>query len=243
MSRSLVVARRELGATFDSAVAYVQIAGFGVLANALFVNEFFLAGRLDLDAYFRVLPLLLAVFLPAASMRLWAEERKHRTVEFLLTLPIRSGTAVLGKFLASLALLGVLLATALPLVVMLVVLGDPDLARVASGFVGAFLGGAFLLALGGLCSALTRDQVVAFVLATVASLFLVLTGREEVVGVLDGLAPDLGVGTFLLERVSILPHLERFAAGRPGLDGVLYFVLGSAVLLWATGRFLDDDRD
>lgn len=243
MSAVLEIARRELGATFDSAVAYVQIAGFGVLANALFLNEFFLAQRLELDAYFDVLPLLLAVFLPALAMRTWAEERKHRTVELLLTLPIGTFTAVLGKYLAQLVLLFVLLATAAPLVLMLFALGEPDGARIAAGFAGAFGAGALLLALGGLCSALTRDQVVAFVLATVVSLLLVLTGREEVVGVLDGLAPELAAGSFLYERVSILPHMERWARGRVGLDFAAYAALGSAVLLWGTARFLDTSRD
>lgn len=243
MRGAIEVARRELGATFDSAIAYVQIAGFGLLANALFMNEFFLAGRLELDAYFDVLPLLLAVFLPALAMRSWAEERKHRTVELLLTLPMRTFEAVLGKYLALLAMLAVLLATAAPLVVMLFVLGEPDGARLFGGFVSAFGAGALLLALGGLCSALTRDQVVAFVIATVLGLFLVLTGREEVVGVLDGLAPQLAAGSFLFERVSILPHMERWADGRLTLDGAVYAILGSAALLWATARFLDGHRD
>jgi len=243
VSAALGIARRELGATFDSAVAYVQIAGFGLLANALFLNEFFLAQRLELDAYFDALPLLFAVFLPALAMRTWAEERKHRTVELLLTLPIGTTSAVLGKYLAQLVLLGVLLATALPLVAMLFALGEPDAARIATGFAGAFCAGALMLALGGLCSALTKDQVVAFVLATVVCLLLVLTGREEVVGVLDGLAPDLAAGSFLYERVSILPHMERWARGRVALDLVAYAALGSAVLVWGTARFLDANRD
>lgn len=242
MRAVLEIARRELVATFDSAVAYVQIAGFGLLGNALFVNDFFLAGRLELDAWFAVLPLLLAVFVPALAMRTWAEERKARTVEFLLTLPVRTGEVVLGKYLASLALLAVLLGTGLPLVAMLVALGEPDLPRIAAGFAGAFGAGALLLALGGLCSALTRDQVVAFVLAAVAALFLVLSGREEVVGILDGLAPRLALGSWLHGHVSILPHLERAAAGRLGLDGLVQSVLGSALLLWATARQLDQDR-
>ena len=242
MRAVLEITRRELVATFDSAVAYVLIAGFGVLGNALFVNEFFVAARLELDAWFDVLPLLLAVFVPALAMASWAQERKARTVEFLLTLPVRTGAAVFGKYLAALLLLGVLLATGLPLVAMLAALGEPDFARIATGFVGAFGAGAVLLAVGTFCSALTRDQVVAFVAATVLALFLVLSGREEVVGVLDGLAPSLAVGSFLYERVSLLPHLERATAGSLGLDGFLYVLLASALLLMATARRLDADR-
>jgi ABC-2 type transport system permease protein len=242
MRAVLEITRRELVAAFDSAVAYVLIAGFGVLGNALFVNEFFVAARLELDAWFDALPLLLAVFVPALAMAAWAQERKARTVEFLLTLPIHTGAAVLGKYLAGLVLLGVLLATGLPLVALLAALGEPDLARIAAGFAGAFGAGALLLAVGTFCSALTRDQVVAFVLATVLAMFLVLTGREEVVGVFDGLAPSLAIGSFLYERVSVLPHLERAAAGTLGLDGALYALLGSALLLFATARRLDWDR-
>src|SRR5262245_2303403 len=114
-----LVAARELGAAFDSGIATIAAVTFTLLANSIFMNEFFLTGTLDMTSFFDLLPLLLAFFLPALSMRLWAEERKSRTIELLFTLPIRPLQAVLGKYLAALALYGLFLACTLPLPVML----------------------------------------------------------------------------------------------------------------------------
>jgi len=148
------IARRELAATFDSAIAYVYAIGFVVLANSIFMNAFFLAGTADMTAFFDRLPLLLAVFLPAVTMRLWAEERRQRTIELLLTLPIRPREAVAGKYVAALALYALFLAGSLPIVVMLFALGDPDGGLILGGYMGAFLLGAQLLAVGMFLSAL-----------------------------------------------------------------------------------------
>lgn len=228
-----VIAGRELGAYFESAIAYVYTIAFVALAGSIFMNEFFLAGRADMTPLFDLLPLLLAVFLPAITMRLWAEESQRRTIELLLTLPIRPAQAVLGKFVAALALYGVFLACTLPIPIMIGVLGDPDVGRIASGYLGLALLGATLLALGMFTSALTGDQIVAYVLATVAGLTLVLVGDERVVSVLDGLFPSLSLGSALYDSVALLPPYESFVRGLIELSSLLYFVGLAAALLWA----------
>ena len=237
-----LVAARELGAAFDTGIATIATVVLTLLANSIFMNEFFLTGTLDMTGFFDLLPLLLAFFLPALSMRLWAEERKSRTVELLFTLPIRPLQAVLGKYLAALALFGLFLACTLPIPIMLEVLGTPDRGAILCGYLGLALFGALFLAFGTLLSALARDQIVAFVTSTLAGFALVLTGEERVAGVLDGLFPALAPGSFLREHLSVLPPYGEFVRGIVRLSATSYFVLLSGLFLWATALVLERDR-
>lgn len=236
------VASRELGAIFDSSIAYVYIVAFAVLSNSIFMNEFFLAGRVDMTGFFERMPLLLGVFLPAVTMRLWAEERKQRTLELLLTLPIVPLQAILGKFIAAFVLLCVFLGLSLPIVVMLAVLGQPDFGLIAAGYLGVLFLGSLFLAGGMFLSALSGDQIVAFVLATVLCFVLVLSGNDKVVAVLDGLAPSLSPGTFLRETVSVAPSFESFVSGTVDLASVVYFGFFSAAFLWLNAVVLERTR-
>jgi len=237
-----LVAARELGAAFDSGIATIAAVAFTLLANSIFMNEFFLTGTLDMTSFFDLLPLLLAFFLPALSMRLWAEERKSRTIELLFTLPIRPLQAVLGKYLAALALYGLFLACTLPIPIMLEILGAPDRGAIVAGYLGLAAFGALILAFGGLFSALARDQIVAFVASTLAGFAFVLSGHERVASVLDGLFPALALGSFLREHVSALPPFGEFVRGVVRLSACAYFALLSALFLWATALVLERDR-
>jgi len=237
-----VVAARELGSSFDSWIAYVYTIAFVVLANSVFMNEFFLTGTVDMTGFFALMPLLLPVFLPAITMRLWAEERKQRTLEMLLTMPIRPMQAVLGKYVAALGLLLLLMAGSLPIVVMLLALGDPDTGLVLGGYLGVFAFGAQFLAIGMFLSALVSDQIVAFVTTSVAVFLFVLLGDERVVAVLDGLSPDLAAGTWLYEHVSVMPHYESFVSGVVGVPAVVSFAGTAALFLWLTAVALERNR-
>jgi ABC-type transport system involved in multi-copper enzyme maturation permease subunit len=237
-----LISSRELGAAFDSGIAWVYTIAFALLASSIFMNEFFLVGSLDMSGWFELLPLLLASFLPAVSMRLWAEERKGRTIELLLTLPFLPAQAILGKFLAALGLFGLFLLTSLPIPIMLAVLGRPDWGPIVTGYLGLSLLGALLLAVGSLLSALSRDQIVAFVTTALVAFALVLSGNEDVVAVLDGLSPRLSAGTFLYEWVSVMPHYEAFVAGVVELSGLIYFVSLTALALFACGLVLERNR-
>lgn len=225
------VARREARAWLDSGIAAATTVAALLLANSIFMNEFFVAGRVDMAPFFAGLPLLLAAFLPAQSMRLWAEERRTRTFEVLVTLPLSGGELVLGKFLAALFAHALFLAGTLPIPIMLCVLGSPDLGLIASGYLAALLLGALLLAAGELLSALSPDQVVAFVLAALVAAALVLSGDERLVAVLDGLAPRVGAGTWIYETLSALPHYQELAAGVLSLPALAYFLGLTALCL------------
>lgn len=238
-----IIAGRETAAYFDSKIAYVFGIAFVVLANWLFMSRFFLTGLVDMTAFFDSMPLLLPFFIPAVTMRLWAEERKSRTIELLLTLPIRPLQAVLGKFLAALLLFALALAGTLPIVVMLLYLGDPDLGLILSGYLGLFLMGGMFLSVGLFLSALSSDQIVTFVLSSLACLLFVGTGNEWAVALLDGLQPALSVGTFLYESFSVIPHYDAFVRGLIGLPALIYMLGLSALFLWISAQVLERVRE
>lgn len=240
---ALVIARRELSGALDAGIAFVVAAGFALLASAAFMNEFFLVGRVDMTPWFERLPYLYLLFLPAISMRLWAEERRTRTFEMLLALPMTSAQLVAGKFLAALALLALLLSSSLPIVVMLASLGDPDPGLILGGYLAAFLAGALLLAVGLIVSCLSKDQVTAFVLTVVVGAALVLLGHERVVAVIDGFWPDLRAGSWLARRVSLLPPFQSLGRGLLTLDALVYFLGGTAACLWINARLVARLRD
>jgi ABC-2 type transport system permease protein len=227
-----IVTRREIGAYFDSPIAYVSAAVFLVLSGTAFMNSFFLRGVVDMSPYFETLPFLLVPFLPALTMRTWAEERAQHTFELIMTLPLHPMQLVLGKYLAALFFYLLILAGSLPIVVMLLVLGSPDLGVIFSSYLGAVLLGALFLAFGLLVSGLTRDQIVAFVLGALLGFFFVFSGHEKVVEVLDGLTPIWQLGTWLYESVSVMPHYDAFSRGVIGLSHLLYFFLLSAFFVW-----------
>lgn len=237
-----LIAAREMAAYFDSSIAYVYTIGFVVLANSIFMNEFFLSGTVDMAGFFDRMPLLLAVFVPAVTMRLWAEERKQRTIELLLTLPITPTQAVLGKYAAAMGLYGLFLLGTLPIVAMLLALGSPDVGRIVGGYAGLVLLGSQFVAFGMLLSALSGDQIVAFVLSTVVGFLFVLTGNDKVVAVLDGLAPSLGIGTLFYESLSVMPHFDAFVRGLIELPAIVYFAGHTAVFLWLNALMLRRNR-
>ncbi len=227
-----VIFDREFGAYFDAPVAYVYASVFLVLSCATFMNAFFLNGVLEISPYFDVLPFLLIPFVPAMTMSAWAEERTQHTFELLMTLPLLSHQIVLGKFAAAFCFYLIVLLGTLPIPIMLFYLGNPDWGLVFSSYLGAIFLGGFFLSFGLFASGLTRDQIVAFVLAALLGSVFVLSGHEKVVEVLDGLSPSYQMGTFLYESLSISPHYTFFTRGVLDLSAILYFVLMSAFFLF-----------
>jgi ABC-2 type transport system permease protein len=238
-----LLARREWGAALDSGVTALAAAGFALLANSIFLNEFFLAARAELGPWFRLLPWLYVAFLPALSMRAWAEERRTKSFETMLSLPFTPLQLVLGKYLCALGVLVCALGSALPLVALLAWVGDPDPGLLAGGFLAAFLLGAQLLALGQAASILTRDQVSAFVLAALFAAVIVLSGHPRLVSVLDGISPAWRLGSALREHLSAWPHYERLARGLVEPAALLYFALTGALALWWTAWAVERVRD
>ena len=240
MSIVWTLAKRELGAYFTSPVAYVFLVIFLLLTGFLTftAGAFFERGEASLAAFFAWHPWVYLVLVPAAGMRLWAEERRAGTLELLLTFPVAAWQAILGKFLASWLFLAIALALTFPVAVTVNVLGDPDNGQIFAGYLGSlFLAGGYL-AITCMTSALTRNQVIAFILTAVLCLFFfLLTGFGPVINVFSGWLPQAIVDA--LASLSFLTHFSSIAKGVIDLRDLLYFATLIVAWLAATAIVLE----
>jgi ABC-2 type transport system permease protein len=227
MNRVRTVALRELRSYFNSPIAYVFLLVFAGTALFTFfnVNAFFVRGQADMRALFESIPLLIVLLVPALSMRLWAEEAKSGTLELLLTLPVKDVELVSGKFLASWGLLGIGLLLTAPLCLTVAMLGNLDWGPVIGGYLGALLLGAAYLSVGQFASALTENQILAFILALVLCFALYGLGTEAFTGLFsDGTAARLralGTGS----------RFDSIARGVVDLRDLLYYLSVSLFFL------------
>jgi len=180
MSNILTIARKEFRSYFSSTIAYIFMVVFLVLTMLLFfeLQKFFVIGQATLRDFFGLVPIVFLFFVPATSMRMWAEERKLGTLEILMTLPVRDWEAVGGKFLAAFLFLVITLALTFPLPIMVASLGDPDTGAMVGGYLGLVLLGATYLSIGLWISSLTENQIVAFIVSAVACLILFIIGVD-----------------------------------------------------------------
>ena len=232
------IAKRELASYFASPVAYVFLVIFLLLTGFLTftAGAFFERGEASLGAFFAWHPWVYLVLVPAVGMRLWAEERRAGTLELLLTLPVTAWQAILGKFLACWLFLAIALALTFPVVVTVNVLGAPDNGAILAGYLGSlFLAGAYL-AITCLTSALTRNQVIAFILAVVACLFLILAGFSPVTDLLVRWASPAVVDT--VAAFSVVTHFDGFQKGVVDSKDLLFFLSVIGYSLFATSVVL-----
>ncbi|HEY0549005.1 MAG TPA: ABC transporter permease [Verrucomicrobiae bacterium] len=229
------IAKRELSGYFASPVAYVVIVIFLLLIGffTFMLGQFFRVGEASLSfSFFRWHPWLYLFLVPAVGMRLWAEERRQGTMELLLTMPITAWQAIVGKFLASWLFLIIALALTFPIVMTISYLGDPDGGAVFAGYLGsACLAGAYL-AVTCFTSALTRNQVISFILSVVICFFLILCGWEPVTDMLVNFSPTL---TKLVASFSVMPHFAGFQKGVIDSRDVLFFLSVIGFSLFCNG--------
>lgn len=214
--------RREFRNYFNSPVAYVFMVAFLLLVGFLtfLVAGYYERREADLSPFFLWHPWVYLLLVPAATMGLWAEERRTGTIELLLTLPVTLGQAIIGKFLAAWAFIAIGLALTFPIVVTTALLGNPDFGAVFAGYVGSFLLAGACVAVGTLTSAMTRSQVIGFVLALCACLILNLAGFEPVTSLFARWAPGLADG---VAACSFLRHFESLRRGVIDLYDVAYY--------------------
>jgi ABC-2 type transport system permease protein len=239
VSPVLSVFRREFASYFATPLAAVFLVIFLALAGAFtfYLGGFYEAGQADLQPFFRFHPWLYLLLAPAVAMRLWAEERKAGTLELLLTLPLAPWQAVLGKFLAAWAFLGLALVLTAPMWITVAWLGDPDNGVIAAGYIGSWLMAGAFLAIGGALSAATRSQVVAFVLTVVVCLVLLLAGFPMALDLVRGWAPQAWVDAFA--GLSFLTHFQAISRGVLDLRDAVYFLLCIGAGLAATVIVID----
>jgi ABC-2 type transport system permease protein len=234
-----IIMRRELASYFATPLAYVFILIFLVLAGAFtfYLGGFYERGQADLDPFFNFHPWLYLFLIPAISMRLWAEERKSGTIELLLTQPVTLWDAVLGKFLAAWLFTALALALTFPLWLTVNYLGKPDNGAILAAYLGSLLLAGGFLAIGSCMSALTRNQVVAFILAVVACFAFLLAGFPMVLDLFRAWAPQVLIDA--VASLSFLTHFESIAKGVIDLRDLLYFAMLIGFFLLATAIALE----
>jgi len=234
-----IIMRRELASYFATPLAYVFILIFLVLAGSFtfYLGGFYERGQADLDPFCTFHPWLYLFLIPAISMRLWAEERKSGTIELLLTQPVTLWDAVVGKFLAAWLFTALALALTFPLWLTVNYLGKPDNGAILAAYLGSLLLAGGFLAIGSCMSALTRNQVVAFILAVVACFAFLLAGFPMVLDLFRSWAPQVLVDA--VASLSFLTHFESIAKGVIDLRDLLYFAMLIGFFLLATAIALE----
>ena len=234
-----ILFRRELGSYFATPLAYVFILIFLLLSASFtfYLGGFFERGQADLAPFFNFLPWLYLFLIPAISMRLWAEERKSGSIELLMTQPITLWQAVLGKFLAAWCFAAIALALTFPLWLTVEYLGSPDHGAIVTAYVGSLLMAGGFLAIGSCMSALTRNQVIAFILGVVACFAFLLAGFPMVLDAFSGWAPQALVDA--IAALSFLTHFEALSKGVIDLRDVIFFAMTITFFLVATSLVLD----
>lgn len=238
------ITKRELSGYFASPVAYVFIVIFLLLAGffTFMLGFFFERGEASLrDSFFLWHPWLYLFLVPAVGMRLWSEERRQGTMELLLTMPITSWQAIVGKFLASWIFLALALVLTFPVVMTVNYLGDPDNGVIVTAYIGSLLLAGAYLAISCITSAMTRNQVISFILSVVICLFLILAGWPPITRMIENLVES----PRLVEAVaafSVMTHFEGFQRGVIGTRDLIFFLAMIGFSLFTTSVIIRAHR-
>ena len=232
MSGIGVICKRELLAYFSTPLAYVFIVIFLALSGSLtfFMGSFFDRGQADLNSFFSFHPWLYLFLIPAVAMRLWAEERKTGTIELLLTLPIADWQVVVGKVIAAWLFIAISLILTFPLWITVNWLGQPDNGVILASYIGSFIMAGGYLAIGSCLSALTKNQVIAFILSAVVCFLFLMSGVEIVQAFFQPWAPN-----YILDAVnslSFLTHFNGIIRGVIDFRDLVYFASIIGVFLY-----------
>jgi len=226
MNNTWIIFKRELASYFITPVAYVFIVIFLFLTGifTFYIGRFYESGQANLQPFFNFLPWLFLFLIPAITMRLWSEERKAGTIELLMTLPITLQQAVIGKFLAAWAFTAIAIGLTFPLWITVNFLGDPDNGIITAGYIGALLMAGGFLSIGSFVSALSKNQVISFVISVVICLLFILAGFPVVINFFKDWAPGYVID--VISRFSFLTNFESISKGVIDLrDLVFYFSL------------------
>jgi ABC-2 type transport system permease protein len=233
--------RREFRSYFNSPVAYVFLVAFLLLVGFLtfMVAAYYERREANLAPFFQWHPWVYLLLVPAATMGLWAEERRNGTIELLLTFPVTLAETLLAKFLAAWSFIGIALALTFPIVITTAYLGNPDLGAVLCGYAGSLLLAGACVAVGTFASALTRSQVVSFVIALSACLMLNLAGFEPVTNLFSKWAPAAVVD--LVAACSFMQHFDALRRGVLDLYDIGYYA-GVMVFMLSAAHVVIDNR-
>lgn len=229
-----ILFKREFGSFFATPVAYVFIMIFLMLSGVFtfYIGNFYERGQADLLPFFNFHPWLYLFLVPAMAMRAWSEERKSGTIELLMTLPVTTWQATVAKFLAAWAVLGLSLILTFPLWITVNYLGQPDNGIIFAAYIGSWLMSGAFLGIGICMSAITKSQVIAFILSVVICFLFVLSGSGIVLEAFQGWLPSVLVDT--IASFSFLTHFESMSKGVLALNNIVYFFINIGIWLFAS---------
>ena len=225
-----IILKRETKGYFSTPLAYIFISIFCGLTAAFtfYLGAFLERGQADLFPFFESHPWLLVLLVPSISMRLWAEERKTGSIELLMTLPITTFEAVLGKYLAAWFMIAIALVLTFPMWLTVNILGSPDNGVILASYLGSWLLAGQFLGSGSAISAMTKNQVIAFVISTAACFLFVMSGVEAVTKAIEGFVPEYILSIF--SSMSSLDHFYEFVKGVIDLRSLMFY--GSSIIFW-----------
>ena len=237
-----IIFKRELNAYFGTGIAYIFAIIFVALtaAFAFFIGNFFERGQADLVSFFQYHPWLYLLLVPAVAMRLWAEERKTGTIELLMTLPVTTGEAIVGKFLAAWAFIGFALILTFPMWITVNYLGSPDNGVILTSYIGSFLMAGAFLAIGSCISALTKNQVIAFIVSATLCFLFVMAGSDLVLNVFRAWTPRIVVDA--VSSLSFLTNFDQIVRGVIPLSSLVFYVSLIAFFLFANAIVVDSRK-
>ena len=242
MNQILSIFTREFSGYFSTPIAYVFIVIFLFLNGifTFFLGDIYARGQADLEPFFTWHPWLYLFLVPALAMRLWAEERRVGTVELLMTLPVTVWQVVLGKYFAAWAFTGIALALTFPIWITINYLGDPDNGVIVAAYIGSFMMAGAYLAIGSCISALTKNQVIAFVVAVVVCFLFTITGLPMVTHLFSAWAPQAVIET--IGSLSFITNFQNISRGVIDVSNLVYFA--SMIVFWLfVNTLVIDNRD
>lgn len=225
--------KKEFAMYFNSTIAYIFITVFLVVSTWIFMSGFFVQGQVEMRSFFTLLPWIFLFFVPAVTMRLWAEERKSGTIEVLLTLPFRDFEVVMGKYLAAFAFLVLTILLTFPIPVSLMMLGEPDMGPIIGGYLGSFLLGGAYLAVGLFVSSFSDNQIVAFIIAVVISFVFLIIGEQFVLQSLPDSAKPVAA------YFGLGYHFMNIGKGVIDTRDIVYYLSFIFVFIYATMRQIE----
>ena len=232
LNKTYIILDRELKGYFRTPLASIFLLVFLALSSGMtfFLGRFFERDQADLTAFFSWHPWLFLVLMPAIGMRLWAEERRSGTIELLITLPVTNTQLVVGKFLASWIFTLIALILTMPIWITVNYLGEPDNHVILISYFGSWLMAGAFLALTSCVSALTKNQVIAFIISSISGFVLIMAGFNLVLSAVRSWSPNWITET--ISSMSFLSHFSRIQMGVFDLSTLVFFVSMIILCLW-----------
>ena len=232
LNKTYIILDRELKGYFRTPLASIFLLVFLALSSGMtfFLGRFFERDQADLTAFFSWHPWLFLVLMPAIGMRLWAEERRSGTIELLITLPVTNTQLVVGKFLASWIFTLIAIILTMPIWITVNYLGEPDNHVILISYFGSWLMAGAFLALTSCLSALTKNQVIAFIISSISGFVLIMAGFNLVLSAVRSWSPNWITET--ISSMSFLSHFSRIQMGVFDLSTLVFFISMIILCLW-----------